>query len=283
MCRFTAFSASAAVVMLAACQGGQRSADLSTQDVDAIRAVQETYVKTALAGDWNSWGEALATDVILMPEEQAALEGREAAVAWGRQLPKLTSFTAPPTEIFGRGDIAYGIGRYAYEGVPPEGSLVSGQGTFLNILRKDADGAWRYSRAIWNSSGAPEPDRTRDESAIRETISAAEAALNARNFAGYAQMFAEQADVISYGGSKVAGRAAIQDDMAKAWKTQPASCRVTLKVEAVRFVSANFALVDVPANFSGCKGWSTNYGSSLMQRVGDQWQSAGLRTAPRSS
>ena len=282
MRRFTALPASAAVVMLAACQGGRSSAELSTQDIDAIRAVQEDYVETALAGDWDKWGETMTTDVILMPEDQAPLEGRNAAVDWGRQLPKVTSFTAPPTEIFGHGDIAHSIGRYAYEGMTPDGSRVSGQGTFLNILRKDANGAWRYSRAIWNSAGTAAPDPTQDESAIRETISAAAAALNARDFAGYAEMFAEEGDVLSYGGPKVTGRAAIQDDMVKAWKVQPASCRVALKVEAVRFVSANLALVDVPASFSGCKGWSTNYGSSVMQRVGDRWQSAGLRVAPRS-
>lgn len=282
MRRFTAFSVYAAVVTLVACQGGRSSAELSTQDLDAIRAVQDTYVKTALSGDWDKWGETMTTDVTLMPEDQSPLEGRDAAVAWGRQLPKVTSFTAPPTEIFGHGDIAHSIGRYAWEGMTPNGTRVSGQGTFLNILRKDADGAWRYSRAIWNSAGTPAPDPTRDEGAIRETISAAEAALNARNFAGYAQMFAEDADVLSYGGSKIAGRAAIQDEVVKAWKAQPASCRVALKVEAVHFVGANHALVDVPASFSGCKGWPTHYGSSVMQRVGDHWQSAGLRVAPRS-
>jgi uncharacterized protein (TIGR02246 family) len=160
---------------------------------------------------------------------------------------------------------------------------VSGQGTFLNVLRKDADGAWRYSRAIWNSSGGRAPDRTRDESAIRETISAVEATLNARDFAGYAQTFAEEADVIFYGGSRLSGRAAIQDEMVKAWKTQPASCRVALKVDAVRFLSSDLALVDAPAIFSGCKGWSKNGGTSVMQRVGDHWQSAGLRIARLSS
>jgi uncharacterized protein (TIGR02246 family) len=200
-----------------------------------------------------------------------------------RQLPKLTSFTAPPTEIEGRGDIAHSIGRYSYELTLPESLPVSEQGPFLNILRKDADGAWRYSRSLWNSGGGPAPDRTRDERAIRETVSAVEATLNARDFAGYARTFAEEADVIFYGGSRLSGRTAIQDEMVRAWKAQPASCRVTIKVDAVRFVSADLALVDAPATFSGCKGWSTNDGSSVMQRVGDRWQSVGLRIAPRSS
>jgi uncharacterized protein (TIGR02246 family) len=260
-----------------------RSSLSRSSTLDAIRAVQEAYVTTALAGDWDKWGETLAPDVVLMPPNQAPLEGREAAVAWGRQFPKLTSFIAPPTEIGGRGDVAHSIGQYAYEATTPEGSPVSQQGTFLNILRKDADGTWRYWRGLWNSADGPAPDRTRDESAIREAISAAEATLNARDFAGYAQGFAEDADVLVYAGSRVSGRVAIQDDVAKAGKAQPASCRIALKVDATRFLSANLALVDVPATFTGCKGWSTNDGSSVLQRVGDRWQTAGLRIAPRST
>jgi len=40
MRRFNAFSASAVVVTLTACQGGQRSAHLSTQDIGAFRTVR---------------------------------------------------------------------------------------------------------------------------------------------------------------------------------------------------------------------------------------------------
>jgi len=282
MRRPNAFFASAAVVMLAACQGGQVSSKLSTQDIDAIRAVQDAYVKAALAADWDKWGETLTTDVVMLPPNQVSLEGREAAIAWGRQFPKLTSFTAPPTEIDGRGDIAYSVGRYSYEATTSDGSTLAEQGPFLNILRKDADGAWRYSRSLWNSSGGPAPDRTRDESAIRETITAVESTLNARDFAGYAQTFTEDADVVVYPASKMSGRAAIQNEVEQAWKAQPASCRVAIKVDAVRFLNANLALVEAPGTFTGCKGWSRNEGSSVMQRVGDRWQSAGLRIAPRS-
>ena len=127
--------------------------------------------------------------------------------------------------------MAMTIGQYAYEVKSSEGSTALEKGPYLNILRKDSGGAWHYSRALWNSSGGAAPDRTRDESAIRETLSAVESTLNARDFAGYAQTFVEGADIVFYPDSRLTGRAAIEADMVKAWKAQPAACRIARRRE----------------------------------------------------
>jgi ketosteroid isomerase-like protein len=65
--------------------------------------------------------------------------------------PKITSFTVDAVEIVGRGDLAYATGKFKIGLTMPDGSAGSDQGSFIEIHRKQADGAWPYTRLMWHS------------------------------------------------------------------------------------------------------------------------------------
>jgi ketosteroid isomerase-like protein len=137
------------LAVLAACQPS--SAELSTADTDAIKAVTESYRASAFAGDWDAWGKTLATDVVYSPPNMEPLKGRDAAVTWAKTFPKITNFTQEIVEVVGRGDLAYARGTYNYAVAMPDGSAASDQGDGTWIFRRQADGAWLATRLIWHS------------------------------------------------------------------------------------------------------------------------------------
>lgn len=137
---------------VAACQ---RATEFSSADEAAIRATIDEYVRAALAADWPAWGKTLGNDVVYMPPNHAPLIGREAAVAFAKTFPKLTSFTVTVEDVSGRGDLAYARGKYSFAGTLPDGSNVSENGSFLEVHRRQPDGTWPYTHAIWHSDAPP--------------------------------------------------------------------------------------------------------------------------------
>ncbi len=129
--------------------------DISATDAAAVRAQIDRYVRTALAADFDAWGNALAPDVIVMPPNQAPVVGRSAAVAFGKAYPRLTSFTVSVDEVTGRDDLAYARGTYTLTATMTGGSSVSEKGSFLEIHRRAADGTWPYTRLIWHADSPP--------------------------------------------------------------------------------------------------------------------------------
>jgi len=142
-----------AVASLSACHAPP--SDITEADVAAIRAAIDTYVSAALAGDWEKWGTVLAPDYIQMPPGQPSVVGREAAVASQKTSGKLSSFTVAVDEIAGQGNLAYARGTYAEAGTLADGSSFSDHGKWLQILRRQPDGTWLYTRLLWHSDVPP--------------------------------------------------------------------------------------------------------------------------------
>jgi ketosteroid isomerase-like protein len=130
---------------------GGASASLSDQDVAAVKAQMDKYMKTALATDWDAWGSTLTDDCVTMPPNSPPLMNRAAAVAFLKSFPKLTSFTTNTTEVSGRGDMAYAVGTFAIAFTLPGGSTTTDKGSFLDVFRKQSDGSWLFSRVMWHS------------------------------------------------------------------------------------------------------------------------------------
>ncbi len=141
---------------LAACQAPVN--EFTDEDADAIRAQIEAYVSSSLAADWDAWGNTMSSDVVCFPPNQAPLVGREAVLAWVREFPSLTRFTAPADEVSGNGDLAYAHGTYSFTATLPDGSSLSEGGSYVNVFRRQPDGSWLYTLNIWHSnSPAPQP------------------------------------------------------------------------------------------------------------------------------
>ena len=152
--RTTLSAVLALVVASTACQPpAQEAGPLSDEDVAAIRAIPQSYAEAVLASDWAAVAPHYTEDAVRLPPNALLIEGRAAIQAAYEGLPRtFTEFSSTPLEIDGRGDLAYARGTatltLAVEGVPEP---VSDTVKYLEILRKQPDGAWLISRICWNS------------------------------------------------------------------------------------------------------------------------------------
>lgn len=141
-----------------ACQPpAQEPAGLSEEDVAAIRAVPQSYAEAVLVSDWAAVASHYTEDAVRLPPNALLIEGRAAIQAAYEGLPRtFTEFSSTPLEIDGRGDLAYARGTatltFAVEGVPEP---VSDTVKYLEILRKQPDGAWLITHICWNSDQPP--------------------------------------------------------------------------------------------------------------------------------
>jgi ketosteroid isomerase-like protein len=127
-------------------------ASFSDADAAAIRSQIDTYAKTALAADWDAWGQTLAPDVIALPPNSPPIIGRDAAIAYARTYPKLTRLVETVDEVVGEGNLAYARGRYSLAVMLADGSTVTDDGSFLRVHRRASDGSWPHIRWMWHSA-----------------------------------------------------------------------------------------------------------------------------------
>jgi ketosteroid isomerase-like protein len=137
-----------------ACQPpAQEPAGLSEEDVAAIKALMEANEQAGLAADWEAFFTHFTDDAVIMWPNRPAVEGLEAikAVNWISAI----EWEQSVVEIDGVDDLAYLRGTYSllldYEGA------VKDEGKYVNIVRRQPDGSWRYAAWI-NNSDLPLPE-----------------------------------------------------------------------------------------------------------------------------
>jgi uncharacterized protein (TIGR02246 family) len=151
----------ALALVAAACAGPAPEAGrLSEEDLAAINELGERrMVEALLAEDFAAFAALFTEDAVRMPPNEPLHEGREAIEAWAtRNWGPLTTteFTQRALEIDGRGDLAYLRGAYtATVEVPGVPEPITEDGKMLAILRKQPDGSWLVSRAIYNADTPP--------------------------------------------------------------------------------------------------------------------------------
>ena len=143
-----------AAIVLSSCQPGV--AALSDEDVAAIRDLGEREIVAALlAEDWDRFAATFTEDAVRMPPNEPLHQGREAIREWAETNwgpLTLTEFTQPMVSIDGRGDLAYIRGTYsATSEVPGFPQPVTDVGKVVAIMRRQDDGRWLVSVAIYNS------------------------------------------------------------------------------------------------------------------------------------
>jgi ketosteroid isomerase-like protein len=126
-------------------------------DVEAIAAVQDQEVEVFLSGDANL--SHLADNAVLMPPNEPAVVGIEAARAWATEF--FDQFTVNVLDykdkhIVVAGDVA--IEQYAgsWTFAPNDGgdpTSLTFKGT--HVYERQTDGSWKMALDIWNYDGAP--------------------------------------------------------------------------------------------------------------------------------
>jgi uncharacterized protein (TIGR02246 family) len=127
-------------------------ASLSADDRAAVERAADAYLAAMNAADWARVAQSFSEDGVRIPPNEDAHEGREAIERWLRGIEELTSYKLTRDRIDGADDIAYVRGRYDIT-LRPFGAPgpLSDQGDFLEVWRKEQDGAWRITEAIWNT------------------------------------------------------------------------------------------------------------------------------------
>ena len=132
----------------AGCEG---PTGLSKADLTAVRQAQENDVKLTNAQDWKGDLALYTEDAIQMPPHQAAIEGKAAIQAWMEPYPPISNFQERSLEIEGQGNLAYDRGTYSMTVTHVGTAPTEDHGKYLTLWRKQPDGAWKISRAIYNS------------------------------------------------------------------------------------------------------------------------------------
>jgi uncharacterized protein (TIGR02246 family) len=141
-------------LLLSSCQ--PEVGPLSEQDIAAIRDLGEREVVEALlAEDWDRFAATFTEEAVRMPPNEPLHQGRQAIRDWAEANwgpLTLTEFTETLLDIDGRGDVAYARGSYSVTSeVPGLSEPVSDVGKIVAILRRQDDGNWLISVAIYNS------------------------------------------------------------------------------------------------------------------------------------
>jgi uncharacterized protein (TIGR02246 family) len=131
-------------------------AGLSASDSAKIVAADSAFQAAADSGDAAAIAAVYASDASLLPPNLPVQRGRDAIRAfWGGLLEAYTvKFEIASDIIEGRGDLAYNMGHYRFTAVPKAKSApgIADDGKFVEILKQQPDGSWKYAVDIYNSN-----------------------------------------------------------------------------------------------------------------------------------
>ena len=121
--------------------------------------------------------------------------------------------------------------------------------------------------------------RAADEVALRGRVTAFETAINKRDIAAVAALYAPDADLVVVDGPVVTGRAAIQSATQRDWGSGSATRRIALSVTGIRFVGPDIAIVSTKAQFNEGPV-KEDRGTWIAVREAGSWLIAALRVLP---
>ena len=148
------------IIVLAGCQQAPTGPQpLTDADKEQIAAFMETHVKATLANDASAYTALFSEDGIELPPNAEMRRGKAEIQERLESLfkeQKVTEFTNPLVEVYGVGDLAYGVGTYTVTLEPVGGNgPVTGDGKYVAIFKRQADDSWKWAVTIWNSNQPP--------------------------------------------------------------------------------------------------------------------------------
>lgn len=159
--RFTLFAfvlAGACVTRESGREGSEPQYDPAA-DRTAVEAVREAERAAAEAGDVEAFVALLSPDIMVMPPNDVAVSGRDAARTWLADFMEAftVSFSSYTTDdVVVDGDLA--VERYSgvWTVTPKgEGDALTERVKGLHVYRRQPDGSWRMTHDVWNSDEPP--------------------------------------------------------------------------------------------------------------------------------
>ncbi|OQX91695.1 MAG: hypothetical protein B6D58_06730 [candidate division Zixibacteria bacterium 4484_95] len=128
-------------------------------DISAINNILDQYASSINAGNIDQWISLWAEDGIQMPPDNPAVVGKENIKARMQSSFDLYNWkmTINGEEVRVAGNWAFARGNYTYTLTPKgEGKTIKGNGKYLSILAKQADGSWKFIRDCFNNNAPPQ-------------------------------------------------------------------------------------------------------------------------------
>ena len=123
-------------------------ANLTEADIAAFEALIEPWCNACVQRDWDAVLNMCTNDVAFLPPGSPAIP-TEGIRAFLDAFPVMTAFTFTYDRIEGQEDFATLQGAFDMT-VESDAGEVRGTGKFVDVMRKEADGSWRFSCVIWN-------------------------------------------------------------------------------------------------------------------------------------
>ena len=124
---------------------------LSAAELDAVKAVDAAFAAGMNAKDTAAVFALYAPDAKLMPQDSPALDEAAAhQLIVGFIGAGASDFVLTSTTAYGIGDLAYLVGTASYKMAG-----VSETVKYTEVLRKGADGKWRYVVDMFSNIAAP--------------------------------------------------------------------------------------------------------------------------------
>jgi len=147
------------VLALMICPGARAGANgLSDEDIAKIKKVHARYEETWLKGDADGVRALFTEDCVLFPPhaDKPRIGQKGLNEFWfPPNAPKttITKLVLTPESIGGDGQVAYawGTDEVAWT-TEQDGKTTSAshKGRFLNVLRKQPDGSWKFTHHMWD-------------------------------------------------------------------------------------------------------------------------------------
>ena len=123
-------------------------------DVQAILDFEQTVYDAQIAGDIEAWMSSFAEDVTLFPPKAPPLTGKLAIRKFNT--PIFEQFhlheSSDEREVVVAGGWAYIRSHWTWIQTPKDGGEeVKDTGNSIWILRRQLNGSWKITRALWNS------------------------------------------------------------------------------------------------------------------------------------
>ena len=125
------------------------------RDRTVLDSLREKTEQAENGGNASFFEGVAAPDIVLMPPNVRVVVGREATVAFMRQLfgqfDLQVHYESEEIQVFDR--LAFDRGTYSQTLTPKGGGSPEVEsGNYLWIYSKDDDGSWWFSRVIWNAT-----------------------------------------------------------------------------------------------------------------------------------
>ena len=141
-------------LLLAAC-GPQTDVEAEKAAIESARA---QWVAAYKSGDLDRMETLYTEDAVLLPAEAPAVSGKAGVAGWYERFFEQNSveeISVPADEVVVAGEWAFVRGRAYASFRGRDAKSLSFRGKTLEIWRKQADGSWKWARAIWNSDEPP--------------------------------------------------------------------------------------------------------------------------------